>query len=91
MQLYYQQKCQGVTRIGDPLPPPPWHDAVPNTEPAYLPVIAHFTRAEVETVLRDLPNNKSSGMDGVTYESLKATEPDILTSIFNTCLENKSA
>ena len=27
-------------------------------------------------------------MDGVTYESLKATQPATLTSIFNTCLEN---
>jgi len=50
-----------------------------------------FTVTEVEKVLNDLPNNKASGLDGVTYETLKnnkQTVCPILTNIFNICLEN---
>ncbi len=58
-------------------------------EPISFPDTAHFTQAEVETVLRSLPNNKAGGMDCVSYEDLEATQPVVLTSIYNVCLENK--
>ncbi len=45
---------------------------------------------EVETVLNNLPNNKASGKDGVTYETFKNMQSHkILTTVFNVCLENK--
>ncbi|KAK0144025.1 putative RNA-directed DNA polymerase from transposon X-element [Merluccius polli] len=58
-------------------------------EPVFHPDTAHFTQAEVEAVLRTLPNNKASGMDSVSYKDLKATQAAEITSIFNVCLENR--
>ena len=76
MQSYYELKCQGETRICDPLPT---HDAQVHTDPACIPDTVHFWRGEVEAVLHALPRNKHSGMDGVTHdESLKVTNPGIL-------------
>ena len=40
--------------------------------------MAHFTRGKVAAALRALPRNKPSGMDCVTHESLKVTNPGIL-------------
>ena len=75
MQSYYELKCQGETRICGPLPT---HDTQVHTEPACTPDTVHFTRGEVEAVLRALPRNKHIGMDGVTHETLKVTNPGIL-------------
>ena len=55
------------------------------------PCTSAFTIEDIEKVIVNLPNNKASGSDGVTYETLKATRRTschILKSIFNTCLLN---
>ena len=49
------------------------------------------TSEEIEKVIMNLPNNKASSTDGVTYETLKTTRQTsshILKRIFNTCLLN---
>lgn len=90
IQAYYENKCKNQ-RLKDALPPPPWREDVLQLKPTFLPdTTTHFTYEEVETVLHSLPNNKASGMDRVTYETLKARQScQILTTIFNVCLENK--
>ena len=91
-QPYYEDKCQGngQTSSAAPLPPPPWSGLIPSSEPEHLPNTAHFTEEEVKKVIDSLPNYKASGVDGVTYETLKSTNSyRTLTTIFNVCLENK--
>ena len=88
---YYKAKYQDVPNTM-PLATPPWHNVIENIKPGYLPDISRFTAEEVDTVLISLPNNKASGSDGVTYETLRATRPmstQNLTYIFNTCLINE--
>jgi len=48
-------------------------------KPTFFPETTHFTFKEVETVLINLPNNKSSGKDAVTCLKRSHT---ILTTIF---------
>jgi len=43
-------------------------------KPTFFPETTHFTFKEVETVLINLPNNKSSGKDAVTCETLKTIQ-----------------
>ena len=62
VQLYYQNKCRGLTSISDPLSPLHWRFDLPPTEPVNLPDVKHFTQTEMETVLRTLLNNSACGM-----------------------------
>ena len=88
---YYNNKRQSQRPSAD-LPPPPCYESLPAYEPASFPNTTHFTCQEVETALHNLPNNKASGMDGLTYESLKTTQScQILTTILNVCLENRGS
>ena len=92
VQTYYENKCQGNghTSSAAPLSPPPWSDMIPSSEPEHLPTTALFTEEEVKKVIDNLPNYKASGVDGVTYETIKSTNSyRSLTHIFNGCLENK--
>ena len=68
---YNDNKCKN-NRPSDSLPLPPWHREVLSPNPPFLPNTSHFTLQEVENVLHSLPNNKASGIDGVTYETLKS-------------------
>ncbi len=87
---YYWKKCQSdPTNITLELPP--WKDDLDNITTESPPPTSAFTIEEIEKVIVNLPNNKASGSDGVTYENLKATRQTscyILKSIFNTCLIN---
>lgn len=89
IQTYYDSKCLNQ-RFNEDLPSPPWCLNVPPPKPTFFPKTTHFTQQEVETVLKNLPNNKASGKDGVTYETFKNMQSHkILTTVFNVCLENK--
>ena len=53
----------------------------------------HITQEEISTVIRSLPNNKSSGLDGLTYEFYKLTEEQIIPAlelIFNQVLNTET-
>ncbi len=65
IQTYYDSKCLNQ-RSNEDLPSPPWCLNVPPPKPTFFPKTTHFTQQEVETVLKNLPNNKASGKDGVT-------------------------
>jgi len=41
---------------------------------AFVPDPSPFTSAEIESVLHNLPDNKASRMDEVTYDTLKARQ-----------------
>ena len=74
-----------------PVTPPPWANSIELVAPDYYPSTANFTFDEVDKVVSQLPNNRASGYDGVTYETIKATKPwstQTLTNIFNICLIN---
>ena len=89
---YYKVKCQTVPRAAAPLAPPPWYNSIDKIEVGYFPDTHQFTIEEVDSILSSLPNNKASGSDGVTYETLRATRPtstQTLTHIFNACLVNE--
>lgn len=91
-QVYnYRNKCQSnPTTITLELPP--WKDDLDNIMTESPPPTSVFTIEEIEKVIVNMPNNKASGSDGVTYENLKATRKTtcyILKSIFNTCLVNE--
>ncbi len=89
IQTYYDSKCLNQ-RSNEDLPSPPWCLNVPPPKPTFFLKTTHFTQQEVETVLKNLPNNKASGKDGVTYETFKNMQSHmILTTVFNVCLENK--
>lgn len=89
VQKNYTSKCvperpEGMLNV------PPWTGSLFPVQFSQLKVPL-FTATEVEKVVSNLPNNKASGHDGVTYEMLKTTtqmEYPILTNIFNICLEN---
>ncbi|XP_041914313.1 uncharacterized protein LOC121679563 [Alosa sapidissima] len=90
VQSYYSDKCQGITSIDDAPLPPPWDDLLQSQESEFLPMSSPFTEDELRNVLDSLPHNKSSGSDGVMYETLKSTSlRQTLLPIFNTCLINK--
>ena len=87
---YYRKKCQF-----DPstllLELPPWNDDLDITTTESPPCTSAFTIEDIEKVIVNMPNNKASGSDGVTYETLKATRRTschIVKSILNTCLLN---
>lgn len=52
---------------------PPWTGSLFPVQSSQLNTLL-FTVTEVEKVVKDLPNNKASGLDGVTYETLKTTK-----------------
>ena len=90
VQSYYFDKCQGSTLIDDAPLPPPWDALLQSPEPEFLPVSSPFTEDELRNVLDSLPHNKSTGSDGVMYETLKCTHlKETLLPIFNTCLINR--
>lgn len=69
---------------------PPWTGSLFSVQSSQLNT-SLFTVTEVEKVVNDLPNNKATGLDSVTYETLKTAKQTvcpILTNIFNICLEN---
>ena len=89
VQKYYANKCSEVDHA--PLQDPPWQSQV-TTGPVGDELHSQaFIEAEIEQVITSLPNNKASGSDGVTYETLKArmqVSCPTLTHIFNVCLLN---
>ncbi len=50
---------------------PPWTGSLNPVQYSHLNA-SLFTVSEVEKVIINLPNNKASGSDGVTYETLKS-------------------
>ena len=50
-----------------------------------------FRHEEIETILKSCPNGKTCGIDGVSYEDVKASwndHGDVLVDIFNISLQN---
>ena len=50
-----------------------------------------ITQEEITEIIRNLPNNKSPGIDGLTYEFYKLTEETIapvLEKLFNRILDS---
>ena len=89
VQNYYSAKCKELNHA--PLDRAPCHQSLILDPPVHYPETTIFTESEVEKVITNLPNDKASGSDGVTYETIKATRQvscQILTHIFNTCLLN---
>ncbi|KAL2076732.1 hypothetical protein ACEWY4_027672 [Coilia grayii] len=92
VQSFYFNKCQACspTSIDDDLLPPPWANSLNLPEPNHPPVCSLFTEVELGKVLNSLPRHKSSGSDGVTYETLKSINwKDPFLPTFNTCLINR--
>ncbi len=89
VQKYYTSKCV-PERPESTLSVPPWTGSLNPVQYSHLNA-SLFTVSEVEKVIINLPNNKASGSDGVTYETLKSgksTLCPVLDNIFNICLEN---
>lgn len=93
VQQYYTDKCNKADHAPIGLQDTPWQHqfTCSSTEADCELQIQAFTETEVEKIMRALPNNKASGYDGVTYETIKATKQascPALTNIFNACLIN---
>ncbi len=70
VQKYSTSKCV-PERPESTLSVPPWTGSLNPVQYSHLNA-SLFTVSEVEKVIINLPNNKASGSDGVTYETLKS-------------------
>ena len=86
IEEYYTEKVQ----LRPPIIYPEWYTSLDLPEPDQDASSGLITPEEVLKVIKELPNSKSLGADGVTYETLKANPvyARSLAHIYNVCWIN---